>query len=369
MKVRPGRWRAEDIAPGEELVADVCIMGAGAGGAGVALALAERGLSVAVLEEGRHFRPSDFSADTATALSMLYQGRGARSTRGNVVMPLPGGRGVGGSTLINSAICFRTPPEILATWREDYGVEALTEEATERWFDRLYASLGVTVNPVSVQRNNNLIFREGAEALGLNGSFLARSAPGCVGCGICQYGCPSGGKSSVDRSLLAEALETGNVGIYSNLRVRDMDARGDRVTGWTAQRMDPRSQEPIGELRVRARHYVVSGGPIGSPLVLLRNGMSDNSVCGRHLVVHPTAPLMARFAQEIRPWSGVTQGYYVDCWDEGFLLQTYTVTPDQYYMTLPHGGDARSLEIMRDLGHMASAGALVHDEDLSLIHI
>ena len=72
---------------------------------------------------------------------------------------------------------------------------------------------------MQVQRNNNLIFREGAEKLGLNGSFLSRSAPGCVGCGICQYGCTVGAKGSVDRTLLTDAEETGNVAVYANCRV------------------------------------------------------------------------------------------------------------------------------------------------------
>lgn len=363
MRVGSGRFGQQDYGVALEIEADVCVVGAGAGGSAAALALAEAGLRVALVEEGRHVRPADFKPDSAHALTQLYQGRGARSVRGNVVMLLPGGRGVGGSTLINSAICFRTPPEVLAHWRDDFGCERLTDVDCERWFDRLWASLGVTVNPVAVQRNNNLIFKEGAEALGLDGSFLARSAPGCVGCGICQYGCPSGGKSSTDRTLLVEALATGNLGIYADCRATGVETQGDRVVAITGRTLDPVTRKSAGTFRVRAEHFVLSGGPIGSPLFLLRNGLADSSHCGRHLVVHPTAPVLARFSQEIRPWSGVTQGYYVDRWSEGFLLQTYTVTPDQYYMTLPGAAGAESLELMKDLAHLASAGALVHDED------
>lgn len=363
MSFKAGKHGYDDYRGHLELDVDVCVIGGGAGGSASALALAERGLRVALIEEGRHFSPSDFKADSARALSQLYQGRGARSVRGNVVMLLPGGRGVGGSTLINSAICFRTPPEVLAHWRDDFGCERLTDSDCERWFDRLWQALGVTVNPVEVQRNNNLIFKQGADALGLDGAFLARSAPGCVGCGICQYGCPSGGKSSTDRTLLVEALETGNLGIYADCRATGVETRGDTVVAVLGRTMDPVTQQPSGTVRVTARDFVLCGGPIGSPLFLLKNGLADNTHCGQHLVVHPTAPVLARFEQEIRPWSGVTQGFYVDRWQEGFLLQTYTVTPDQYYMTFPMGVGAETLEAMRDLKHIASAGALVHDED------
>jgi len=359
----PGKHSASVVGGALELQADVCIVGAGAGGCATAAALAEAGLSVVILEEGRHWKPSQFQPKTAFAFKHLYQGRGARSLRGNAVIPMPGGRGVGGSTLINSAICFRCPDEVMAEWRGRHGCHTLQQARFDGYFDRIWKTLGVTVNPMSVQRENNLIFREGAEALGLNGAFLARSAPGCAGCGICQYGCPSGGKASADRTFLAEALATGQVAVWADCRVRQAATEGDRVTAVEGDILDAESQEVMGRVRCRARHFVISGGPIGTPLFLLANGLADNTHCGRHLVVHPTLPALARFEQEIRPWRGVTQGYYVDCWEQGFLLQTYTVTPDQYYLALQTRTGPETMELMSNLRHMASAGTLVHDED------
>lgn len=361
---RPGRHSAESYAPeGLHIRADVAIIGAGAGGSAAAHALAAKGLTVAVLEEGRHWKPEEFTSDSAKALRNLYQGRGARSLRGNAVMPLPGGRGVGGSTLINSAICFRCPPQVLAHWRDELGCDTLEPARFDAYFDEIWLRLGVTVNPVSVQRNNNLIFRQGAEALGLDGAFLARSAPGCIGCGLCQYGCPSGGKMSADRSFLAAALATGRVGVYADCRMRSAATDGDQVTSVSGSVMEPNTLSPAQPVTVEADQFVICGGPIGSPLFLLANGLADNRHCGRHLVVHPTVGALAKFQQEIRPWSGVTQGYYVDRWAEGYLLQTYTVTPDQYYMVLQSDPGPETDRWMSQLAHMASAGVLVHDED------
>mgnify|MGYP000695556570 CR=1 FL=1 len=361
--LQPGKHSAGATGGERLLEADVCIVGAGAGGCATAAALAERGLSVVVLEEGRHWKPKEFQPKTAFAFKHLYQGRGARTLRGNAVIPMPGGRGVGGSTLINSAICFRCPDEVMASWRDDHGCHTLGSARFDAYFDRIWRTLGVGVNPMAVQRNNNLIFREGAEALGLNGQFLARSAPGCAGCGICQYGCPSGGKASADRTFLAEALATGNVAVWADCRVRRALTSGDRVVEVQGDILDPDTHEVVGRVRCRADQFVISGGPIGSPLFLLANGLADNTHCGRHLVVHPTLPCLARFEQEIRPWQGVTQGYYVDCYDQGFLLQTYTVTPDQYYLALQTGAGPETMQLMSQLKHMASAGTLVHDED------
>jgi choline dehydrogenase-like flavoprotein len=142
-----------------------------------------------------------------------------------------------------------------------------------------------------------------------------------------------------------------------------MKTKGDQITEVVGVSRDPSGDgEPI-PVHVKADTFVVSCGPIGSPLMLLANGLATNDHCGRHLVIHPTVGSFARFPQEIRMWSGVTQGYYVDCWDEGYLLQTYTTTPDQYFLTLQAPTGESSMEVMADLSHLASAGVLVHDED------
>lgn len=343
-----------------EIDADVCVIGSGAGGSAAAAAMAERGLDVVVLEEGRRWSPAEFQGGAPWAFRNLYAGRGTRATRGNAVIPLPGGRGVGGSTLINSAICFRTPAPVLAAWRDEHGCSALEPGWMDACFDRIWRTLGVTVNPPEVQRNNNHLFRAGAERLGLRGEWMARSAPGCQGCGTCQQGCSTGGKLSVDRTFLAEAVSRG-ARVYADCRAVGVETEGDRVTAITGATIDPATDHEAGRFRVRARAFVLAGGAVGSPRFLLANGLSDGPV-GEHLHIHPTAGMVARFSEEVVAWEGVTQGYYVDRWEEGYLLQTFSMPPDQYFVSMPlHGDDL--LAFMRDLRHYASAGTVVHDED------
>ena len=356
----PGKHQHPDYGSHEEIEADVCVVGSGAGGSATACALAERGFRVAVLEEGRHWAPSQFKHRSTWAWRNLYAGRGTRATQGNAVIVLPGGRGVGGSTLINSAICFRTPEPVLAEWREDFGCAHFSNQWMNACFDRIWSTLGVSVNPPEVQRDNNRIFKQGAEVLGLNGQWMARSAPGCVGCGSCQQGCVVGAKRSADRTFLAEGLATNLVGVWADSSVKEIIRSGSGVEV-SGHFLDPATDSPAGSFRVRARHVVVSAGAIGSPRLLRASKLGSGPI-GENLHIHPTAGVVGRFTQEIKPWTGVTQGYYVDRWDRGYLLQTYSAPPDQAWdsLMLP---PAEAVEWVANLRSCAMAGAVVHDRD------
>jgi choline dehydrogenase-like flavoprotein len=286
-----------------------------------------------------------------------------RTTVGNCVIPVPGGRGVGGSTLINSAICFRPPDIILDDWVENYGCHRLNKDKMAPRLDRVWSTLGVSVNPVIFQRNNNLIFKAGADALGLPGDWLPRSAPGCIGCGVCQMGCPTGGKLSADRSFLPIALGTGACSVHADCRVEAVETSGGRVTAVSGRFVNPADLKATGRFKVEARAFISCAGPVGTPRFLLSSGLTDDRVVGQSLYIHPTSGQMARFEQVIEPWHGVTQGYCVDRWDLGYLLQVYSVSPDQLFMAMPYSLGESRLESIRDLKHMALAGPLVHDED------
>jgi choline dehydrogenase-like flavoprotein len=311
-----GRRSFEEYPEVLEIEADACVIGAGAGGCAGAAALSEAGLSVAVLEEGRHWKPRDFKPSTPWALGNLYQETGARAAAGNGLIMVNGGIGVGGSTLINSAICFKTPESVLSFWRDEHGCEALESGRFGALLDRVWRTVGAVKNPEIFQRNNNLIFKKGAEALGLRGDFLFRSAPGCTGCGVCNLGCPTGGKLSVDRSFLARALLTEQVGVYASCRAEGVETSGDRVVAVTGSLIDPATREPAGRFRVRAERFLLSGGPVGSPRFLRRNGLSTSEHCGEHLFLHPAAGVIGQFPFAINPWSGVNQGYYVDAYGD-----------------------------------------------------
>ena len=162
----------------------------------------------------------------------------------------------------------------------------------------------------------------------------------------------------MDRTLLTRALATGRVAVHADCRAETVRTRADRVVGLSGSQRDPKTLKGAGMLEVRANDFVVSGGSVGSPRFLLSNGLGDPQTAGHRLRFHPATGAMALFDHEIRPWEGVTQGYYVDFQDEGFLLETYTVTPDQYFITMAEKIGNPSLDTMANLAHLASSGVM-----------
>ena len=97
---------------------DIVIIGSGAGGAMAAMTLAEAGFDVVVLEQGFHYDRQNTPKTLGETIGTVYEENGFRTTKGEPPIPVAGGKGLGGSTLINSAICFHTPKDTLQRWNE-----------------------------------------------------------------------------------------------------------------------------------------------------------------------------------------------------------------------------------------------------------
>src|SRR5712691_7224766 len=159
----PGRLHcAADLRPGTRLQADAAVIGSGAGGAAAALELSKQGMKVIVLEEGRSFSPADLVSKPSWAFRHLYAGRGVMMGKGKVIVPLAAGRAVGGSTFVNSAICFRAQDHVLREWERDFG-SPWTPARMAPLFDEMEQALDVQKIHPAIARNNSLVFKRGAE--------------------------------------------------------------------------------------------------------------------------------------------------------------------------------------------------------------
>src|SRR4051795_11896185 len=149
-----------------QLTADAVVVGAGAGGAAVAAELAAGGLDVVVLEEGARHDHRTLTARPRDMTLRLSRDAAQVATIGTPPIVMPLGRAVGGTTLVNSGTCFRTPAPVLELWRERFGLEELTEPALEPFFRRVERTLNVAQVPAELAGRNAAVVRRGAEALG-----------------------------------------------------------------------------------------------------------------------------------------------------------------------------------------------------------
>ena len=96
------------------------IVGTGAGGAVVGAQLAEQNKEVLFIEEGGLFDTKDYSKNTSSMMQKLYRNGGAIPILGKPTFAFGEGNCVGGGTVINAGLIWRTPPWILEEWETRY---------------------------------------------------------------------------------------------------------------------------------------------------------------------------------------------------------------------------------------------------------
>jgi choline dehydrogenase-like flavoprotein len=339
---------------GERTVAvDACVVGSGAGGAVAARELAEGGMRVAMLEEGEWWDTDDFNARPREMVPRLYRDGGQVATVGTPPIILPLGRGVGGTTMVNSGTCFRTPAAVLERWRRELGLDELTEAELDPFFRRVERELNVTQVPPDLAGRNAEVVRRGVERLGWSGDYIYRNVRGCVGSGVCAFGCPTAAKQHVGITYVPRAWAAGAT-TYTGARAHAIELRGDRARAVVA------STTAGGWLRVECEHVVVACGAVHTPLLLRRSGVRAPRL-GRNLAIHPATAVRALFDEEIDMWRGVPQSYYVDEFaEQGIMLEGAAGPPDQIALSLPgHGTPLR--ELMLRYRSMSQFGVMVAD--------
>jgi choline dehydrogenase-like flavoprotein len=357
-----------DIVPsGDGEDCDVAIVGSGAGGAVAAHVLAQAGLDVLVLESGPHVDRTSYPTDPIEGLPLMYRDGGLTIATGKPAIPIPVGRTVGGTTVINSGTCFRAPDEVLAEWRERDGIDWATD------LDERYGSaeemLAVTpLDPERIGRNGQLCM-EGAAALGASGGPIARNAGACVQCSSCPLGCSIDAKRAAHVSYMPAAVAAGarlRAGVrVERVLVEDGRAHGlDCRAGYptTAVEETARAGRPAEtrSWRVNAKAVISAGGAFGTPELLLRSGVGHPAL-GRNLHVHPAAWIGARYDEDVRGWEGVMQSYYVDEWQPQGILLEATFTPLSFgAQWLPGVGPAFMQRVER-FDRIASIGVHLHD--------
>ncbi len=347
----PGITDGAELSGRLRVAADVCVIGTGAGGAPVAAELARGGARVVVLEEGRSVALSELGGSLSAMFAKLYRDGGQTMTVGNTPIMLPVGRVVGGTTFINSGTCLRTPAAVFDAWAAELGLERLAAGALDCFYDDAEAVLGVSEVTPELAGPNGARIAAGAERLGWSWRYLPRNARGCVGSGVCAYGCPRGAKQHTAISYLEGAHRDG-AATLSRVRAERVLTDGRRVRGVLARARGG------ARVEVQAPVVVVAAGTLHTPGLLAASGVRSPWL-GRNLSIHPATGAFGIADDSVGMGVGVPQSLAIDEFaGEGLMLEGTAGPPDYMAFTVPYLGDAHR-ELMLAYDRVMQFGMMI----------
>ncbi len=309
------------------LRAQVVVVGSGAGGAVAACELASGGLDVVVLEQGSYVPADRYTAEPVDMMTRLYADGGATAAIGRPGVGLPFARLVGGTTVINSGTCFRLPATVVGKWARTTGAD-LTVDSLAPLFDEIEKDLSIAPADWELIGRYGHRIADGARKLGFHPKPLNRNAKGCLGCGVCAFGCPQDAKLAMHVSYLPRAVERG-ARLYADCRAERLIFEGNRAAGVEATVFD-RDRGRVHRLVVRSGLVILAGGALGSAVFLRRNGIrGKGGDAGRHLVLHPATKVIGLFDEDLVPWEGIPQSLYIDdLTAEGIMFEGASMPPE-----------------------------------------
>lgn len=345
---------------------DVVVVGSGAGGMVAATILAESGLRVIVLEEGKHV-PARIHGRMRQSQSLrhLWRDGGTMMALGLGGAPsvnVTAASGVGGSSLVTGGVCLRVPEAVLDEWVRETGVEELSAKGLDPYYREVERAVHVEEVPVEMRSRSTQLYGEGAAKLGHPLKSLTRNTKGCRGCGRCNFGCPEQAKMSVDLTYLPRLLAAGGE-VWSDCLVQRVVHDRGRARGVRGRLLNGPHRTRGDRFEVHAKVVVVACGGLYTPLLLKSSGLAPyGSQVGRNLTLHPGFRVFARFDEPVRGWAGAMQSAYVDAFEhERVTLMSLFIPASVMVATMPGVGPALAARTAH-IPNLAMFGAMIHDE-------
>ena len=349
------------------LETDVLVIGSGAGGAVVAYNAAKQGKRVVLIEEGSYVPVSEIKHDEAQMTSQLYKEGGIQYTV-DFDMALLQGKTLGGTTVVNNAICFKLndetmlnpeSPDVYERW-EQLGAH-IDKSKLDEAYVRVEEMIGVDSLNEEIAGNNADILLDGWAELvqqdladpAHRAGLFNKNYDDCLGCGYCNFGCKYSRKLSMLETYIPKAIEHG-AKIVTNCHAVKIMHQGKRATGVLCE-LGPNKRA----LTINAKSVVISCGAIGSSVLLMKSGVNNSlwsGKAGNHFSFNAATFMMAKFPQPLNSFDGVQMAAYVD--NTRFMLETLFNPPMTFAVALPGWFDTH-FNRMLDYNRFALVGVVV----------
>jgi choline dehydrogenase-like flavoprotein len=359
----PVYTRKPSDVDGDVVTGDIVIVGSGAAASVLAHEILRRhpDRAVLMLERGDHVDPSQFTEDEVEMLSRLYADGALQLSRDFRLQVLQGSC-VGGTTVVNNAVCFRMPDAVLDRWNGNLsaGLDA----------KRLGDSFAAVERMIRVTSQNEAPLNPGADPFGLGVRTLGLDAApnrfavvdanidGCLGCGYCNIGCAYGKKlSMLDTVLPAAQAQAGRerFSILAGCEALELTARGSRVTSVLCRLADGR------RIEVKGRTVIIAAGAISSSLLLMRSGAGGRNV-GQRVSFNLGSPLTAAFSRKLDAYAGLQISHYLSLApNRGFIIETWYNPPVAQALAMP-GWFEDHFRNMHRYDRLSAVGILVGSE-------
>ena len=364
---------AEDIQSSEvSLEADVVVIGSGAGGAINAYELAKQGKKVIVLEAGPYVPSSKFSEMLAVGMGTLYQDEGGQSNTHGDIAVLQGAC-VGGSTVVNAALCFRTPDYYLDLWAKEFGLKNLTSELMSGYFDKVEKNLGIHTNGAHETSIGAHLIAKGLEKLNIQRGVARRNIRDCALTGFCFSGCKTDRKQSMLVTYLPWACNHG-AEIYADTRVTRIKTKNGHASGVEAVIVDPKTKTVKANMKVSAPIVVLAAGPVQTPIILQQSAIANSSgQVGKNFACHPTLSVTAVFENPVNDFHGATHSLYVDTHtlpeEGGYLLLDAIQEPVEACFQAEPGTGKPYVAYMEKYRNTIRLITLIHDKNVGEVRL
>jgi choline dehydrogenase-like flavoprotein len=349
---------------------DVLVIGSGAGGGVVAGELAEAGFDVLVIEKGPYCHGCDFTQREVDMLGKLYDAKGTLCTQDGSIGILAGSC-LGGGTTVNWAGAFRTPDYVLQEWAREHAAPHFTTLEFKESLNAVARTIGVNTNYTRHNGQNQALW-DGSTKLGQEVKLIPRNEKGLTdsdshfrSLGYSTLGDAHGIKQGTLNTYLLTAFEHG-ARILADTKVDKVTISQGRATGAAAVHTTEDGRQI--HIKVKAKRVVVAGGAIQTPALLLRSGLKHPHL-GRHLHLHPTVVVGARYPHAMNSWHGPSMSVVNDTYtmlhgtNFGAKLETPPTHPGLLSMVLPWLSGKQHHELLRDADHLGSFIVLTRDRD------